>query len=117
MSDQAGSSISAIGVREAELASRQRAAAEADRVLTDTLAAAHEALRESLRRLDAIAAEIEHACQIAVDTPLGARDLQRFLLSKQRDITAVVSDARAVSRAKSAVLQGLRSQYSQASTG
>lgn len=116
MSDQAGSSISAIAARQVELATRHRAASEADRVLSDTLAGAHEALRESLRRLDAIAAEIERAHELALDAPLGAREFQRFLLSKQREITTVVTDARELSRAKGAVLQGLRSQYGPPST-
>lgn len=117
MSDQAGSSISAITARQAELANRHRAASAADRVLADTLAGAHEALRESLRRLDAIAAEIERAHRLALDSPLGAREFQRFLLAKQHDITTVITDAREVSRAKGAVLQGLRSHYSRPSTG
>lgn len=116
MSDQAGSSIGAIAARQAELAVRHRAATEADRVLTETLAGAHEALRESVRRLNAIADEIESARRLAVDAPLGAREFQRFLLAKQRDITTVVTDAREFSRIKSAVLQGLRRQYGQPST-
>lgn len=116
MSDQAGSSIGGIAARQAELAVRHHAATEADRVLTVTLASAHEAVRDSVRRLDAIAAEIDRARQLAVDAPLGAREVQRFLLAKQRDIAAVVADAREVSRANGAVLQGLRAQYRQPST-
>ncbi|RUP07103.1 MAG: DUF4226 domain-containing protein [Mycobacterium sp.] len=116
MSDQAGSSIDSIAARQAELTTRLRRATEADRVLTQTLAEAHESLRDSVRRLDAIAAEIEDARRLAVDAPLAAREFQRFLLAKQREISAVVTGARDMSRAKSAVLQGLRSQYGQSST-
>ena len=42
---------------------------------------------------------------------MGAREFQRFLLDKQREITAVVADARELGRAKRAVLDGLRGQY------
>lgn len=111
MSDQAGFSIAAIAARQAELAIRHRTATDADRVLTETLASAHEALVDSLRRLDAIADEIERARRLAVDAPLGAREFQRFLLAKERDIAAVVTDARESSRAKGTVLQRLQAQY------
>lgn len=116
MSEPADSSIAAIVARQAALAVRHHRATDADRVLTETLAGAHEALRESVRRLDAMADEIERARRLVVDAPLGAREFQRFLLAKQREITAVLTDARATSRAKGAVLQRLREQYSQPST-
>ncbi len=116
MSDQAGSSIAAIAARQAALAVRHHSAAEADRVLTETLAGAHEAVRDSVRRLDTIAAEIRRAREHAVDTPLSGREFQRFLLAKQRDITAIVTAAHDLSRASGAVLHGLRAQYADPST-
>jgi hypothetical protein len=116
MSEPADSSIAAIAARQAALAVRHHRATEADRVLTETLASAHEALRESVRRLDAIADDIERVRRLVVDTPLGAREFQRFLLAKHREITTVLTDARTTSRAKGAVLQGLREQYSRPST-
>lgn len=115
MSDQAGSSVAAIQARQAVLVRQHAALAEADRVLAEALASAHVAMREGVRRLDAIAAEIEHAvtvhAELAVDTSLGAREFQRFLVAKQREIAAVVTEARELDHAKSAVLQSLRSQY------
>jgi len=115
MSDQAGSSVAAIQARQEILARQHGALAEADRVLTEALADAHAAMRESVRRLDAIAAEIDRAAaghaELALDTSLGAREFQRFLLAKQREIAAVVTEARKLGQAKSAVLQSLRSQY------
>ncbi|MHA7648738.1 DUF4226 domain-containing protein [Mycobacterium sp. ML4] len=111
MSEQTGSSIAAIAARQAALSARHRAATDADRVLTETLASAHEAVRSSLRRLDAIADEIERARELAVDAPLGAREFQRFLLARQRDVAAVVTGVRELSRAKSVVLQELRTHY------
>jgi hypothetical protein len=84
-------------------------------VLTDVLASAHASARESIRRLDAIAEQIERAAQnqtdLAVDTPLGAREFQKFLAAKQREIATVVADAHELDHANKAVLESLRAQY------
>ncbi len=81
MSEQAGSSVAVIQERQALLARQHDAVAEADRELADVLASAPAAMRESVRRLDAIAAELDRAVpdqdQLAVDTPMGAREFQR----------------------------------------
>ncbi|OBA81879.1 hypothetical protein A9W99_13050 [Mycobacterium sp. 1164966.3] len=113
MAEQTEPSIAAIQAKQAGLASRHNAIADADRVLTEALGSAHAEMRESMHRLDAIAAEIERVVsdQSAVDTPLGARELQRFLLVKEREIAAVVTHACELAQAKSAVLQELREQY------
>jgi hypothetical protein len=42
---------------------------------------------------------------------MGAREFQRFLADKQREIASVVADARELGRAKRVVLDGLRAQY------
>ncbi|BCI92403.1 hypothetical protein NIIDMKKI_76090 [Mycobacterium kansasii] len=44
-------------------------------------------------------------------TPLGAREFQRFLLDKQREITTIVAGARELDHTKSAVLARLLAQY------
>ena len=115
MSEQAGPSVSAIQARQSGLASQHSTAADADRVLADVLASAHAATRESIRRLDSIAEEIDRAATgrsyLAVDTPMGAREFHRFLADKQREIATVVDNARELGRAKKAVLDGLRAQY------
>lgn len=115
MSEQAGPSVAAMRARQSVLAGQHGTVADADRALADVLASAHEAIRESVRRLDAIADEIDravlHQADLAVDTPLGAREFRTFLLAKQRDIAAVVTRARELERANTAVLQGLRAQY------
>lgn len=117
MSEQAGSSVAVIQERQALLARQHDAVAEADRELADVLASAHAAMRESVRRLDAIAAELDRAVpdqdQLAVDTPMGAREFQTFLVAKQREIVAVVAAAHELDRAKSAVLKSLRAQYTE----
>ncbi len=116
MSEQAGSSVAAIQERQAVLARQHDAIAEADRMLAEALAGAHAAMRESVRRLDAIAAEIDAAvpdqAELAADTPMGAREFQRFLVAKQREIAAIVADARELDRAKRVVLETLRARYS-----
>ncbi|HTY32298.1 DUF4226 domain-containing protein [Mycobacterium sp.] len=113
--EQAGPSLGAMQARQSALAGRHSAASDADRVLAGVLASAHAATRESVRRLDAIAEEIDRAAtdraDLAIDTPMGARELHRFLMDKQREIARVVADARELDRAKKAVLEGLRAQY------
>lgn len=115
MSEQSGPSVAAIQARQAALADQHGTVADADRVLTEVLASAHTAIRESVRRLDAIAGEIERAASdqdhLAVDTPMGAREFQRFLVAKQREIAAIVADAHELDRAKTAVLEELRAHY------
>jgi hypothetical protein len=115
MSEQAGYSVGAIQARQAALAKQHSAVADADQVLADAVASAHAAMRESVRRLDAIAAELDQAVAnqagLAVDTPMGAREFQRFLVAKQHEIAAVVADAQELDRAKKAVLEGLRALY------
>jgi Domain of unknown function (DUF4226) len=113
--EQAGPSLGAIKERQSALAGRHGTASDADRVLAEVLASAHAATRDSVRRLDAIAAEIDRAAleraDLAADTPMGARELHRFLVDKQREIARVVAEARELGRAKRAVLEGLRAQY------
>jgi hypothetical protein len=115
MPEQPGPSLEAVEARRSALATQHGAASEADRVLTEVLNSAHQAARESVRRLDAIAEQIDHAtlsqADLALDTPMGAREFQKFLMAKQHEIATVVADAREFGRAKSAVLQSLRAQY------
>ena len=116
MAEQTGHSVAAIQARQAVLTTQHRTAIDADRVLAEALASAHAATVEGLSRLDAIAEEIEDAVQrqaaLATDTHMGAREFQKFLIAKQREIMAVVSTARDMDSAKMTVLEGLRQQYS-----
>ena len=117
MSEQAGPSVAAIQARQTALADQHTTVADADRVLTEVLASAHAAIRESIRRLDAIADELDRAisgqANLAIDTPLGAREFQKFLVAKEREIAAVVMDAHELDRAKMAVLERLRERYTE----
>ena len=82
MSEPAGPSLAAIQARQSALANQHGSVADADRVLADVVASAHAAIRESVRRLDAIADEIDRAVPnqagLAVDTPLGARGVSEI---------------------------------------
>jgi Domain of unknown function (DUF4226) len=115
MPEQAGRSIRAIGERQAALSRQHDAAADADRALAEVLASAHAATVEGVRRLDTIAAEIDRAVAnqtaIGLDTAIGAREFQRFLIAKQREILAVVSGARELDAAKKAALEKLAAHY------
>jgi hypothetical protein len=116
MAEQAGLSIGAIRDKQAELSRQLEAAAGADRDLVEALTGAHAATLDGVRRLDAIAAEIDRAVEnqaaIGLDTTMGAGEFGKFLVAKQREILAVVSDARELDAAKAAVLQRLRQHYS-----
>jgi hypothetical protein len=118
MAEQASSSVAAIRARQAALLNRHGELADADRTLAAALASAYAATVEAVSRLDAIAAEIDIAAQnqraLAMDTPVGARAFHKFLIAKQREIIAIVSDAREFERAQKTALESLRTQYSTA---
>jgi Domain of unknown function (DUF4226) len=115
MADQAGGSASALATTQHALSARQRATEAADQTLSATLAAAHQLTVEALRKLDAIEAEIESAVArqhlLALDTPQGARDFQKFLLTKHRDIGSVITDAVTAADAKVVNVQRLLDSY------
>jgi hypothetical protein len=115
MAGQAGGSVEAIGVRQAALSARHAASAEADRALAEALAGAHAATVEGVQRLDAIAAEIDGAvtnqAALALDTAMGAREFQKFLIAKQQEISAVVARARGLDSATRAALDKLSEHY------
>lgn len=116
MPEQAGTSAAAIRAKQAALLSRHGELTHADRTLAAALASAHAAAVEAVSRLDTIAAEIESAVQnqiaLQVDTPMGARAFHKFLIAKQREIIAIVSDARELDSEKKGALEYLRTQYS-----
>jgi hypothetical protein len=115
MPEQAGRLIAAIGEQQAAASARHVAAADADRALVQALADAHAATVEAVDHLDEIAAEIDSAvanqAALGLDTAVGAREFQKFLIAKQREISTVVSNAREVGSAKKAVLETLREHY------
>jgi hypothetical protein len=115
MAEQAGRAIGAIAEGQAALARQHGAAAEADRALAEALAKAHTATVEGAARLDAIAAEIDRAvanqAALGLDTAMGAREFQRFLIAKQREILTVIAGARELAAAQKAILEKLAADY------
>lgn len=108
-------SVDALQTRLDALSGRYAEIAEADARLADAMATAHAVTVAALATLDRIEQEIEAAVaepgDFALDTPPGARYLQRFLLAKHREIIAVVNDARAQADAKTTAVQQLMSSY------
>lgn len=113
MVEQAGQSAAALQAREVALTERYAEVAAADRSLADAIAAAHSISREALAALGRIEAEIESAVATHVpgDGPAAARELQRFLIDKQREIATVVADAQERASAKAAAVQQLTGAY------
>jgi len=107
--------MTAIQAKQAALATQYATVSDADQVLIEALASAHAATVEGVARLDVIAEEIERAVQnqaaLGLDTPLGAREFQKFLIAKQREICAVVAQAKEVAAAKKAALEALPANY------
>ena len=117
MAEHAGASADALESARSLLAVRDRELAEADAELAEAVSGAHAAATEAIRKLDAIAAEIEAAvAQQAVTAPVEGREFARFLLAKQREISDILIAARAESDAKVVVLQQLLDRYRVPST-
>ncbi len=115
MAEQTGHSVAAIQARQAALVARHSVMSDLDRALREAVASAHAATVEGLSRLDAIATEVESAVQkqaaLALDTPVGTREFRKFLIARQSEIVAVITEAREFDAAKMAVLEDLRPQY------
>ncbi len=115
MAEQSGQSSDTLQARLDALSQRHSGVAEADRRLADAVATAHAVTVAALEHLDRIEAEIDSAVTaaqvLALDAPAGARDMQRFLIAKQREILAVVTEASEQSAMKTAVVQELLDAY------
>lgn len=115
MAEQSGQSIAALQSRLSALAHRHGAIGEADRRFADAVSSAHAITVQALAALDRIETEIEATVaeqqQRSIDTPAGARDLQRYLLDKQREIQAVVTAAHDQAARKTAVIQEILDTY------
>lgn len=94
---ESGEGITAAQEREAVLASRNGATAEADAQLRELLGSAHRTAARCAQRLDAIERSIDEAVTRqsakAFDTATEAREFQRFLADKHREILSVLDDA------------------------
>jgi hypothetical protein len=117
MAEHVGASGEALASARALLAARDRELAEADAELAGIVSSVHASASEAIRKLDAVSAEIDAAvAQRAVTAPAEGREFARFLIAKQREISDILTAARADADAKVAVLQHLRDRYRVPST-
>jgi hypothetical protein len=111
---QEGNAADAIRDAEVALAHQNSATAQLDlQVITAVLNAHHKTVAGS-DGLDALQHDIETAVRTRsdLDTPAGARDFQRFLIDKLRDIRAVVASASLDDTSKSTLMAAWTSLYS-----
>uniref|UniRef100_UPI00061AF436 DUF4226 domain-containing protein n=1 Tax=Mycobacterium sp. UM_Kg1 TaxID=1545691 RepID=UPI00061AF436 len=99
MPEELGAHADAARGREDVLARRLQTSAQADRAFAATVHGAAQVVLQSRKRLDSIEAELRavlaHPRSLALDTPAGARQFQRFLAAKSHDIHQVIADTAA----------------------
>ncbi|SKO35446.1 Biofilm regulator BssS [Mycobacteroides abscessus subsp. abscessus] len=114
-----GEAAKAVKKLEKDLQDRTDKAVDADRRLAQALLNAHATTAEGARSLNDIQKEIETATNsaTALDTPMGAREFQRFLSSKMRQIADVLKTAQLDAQSQREVLAALSEFYSTRQTG
>jgi Domain of unknown function (DUF4226) len=110
---QEGDAADAIRNAEAALAQQNSATAQLDLQVITAVLNAHQQTAEGREALDTLQHEIEAAVRTRsdLDTPAGARDFQRFLIGKLKDIRAVVAKASLDDTSKSALMAAWMSLY------
>ncbi len=108
-----GAAAEAIAHAEAALAQQNTASSRLDMQVITAILDAHLKSVEGGQALTTLQREIEAAVQTRsdLDTPAGARDFQRLLVGKLRDIRAVVLDASLDDTSKSALMAAWTSLY------
>lgn len=116
MPEELGAHADAAREREDALAGRLRTTTHLDRAFVATVRGAAQVALLGRWRLDGIEAEIRDALAnqqaLALDTAAGARQFQRFLTVKTRDIHQVIADTVADSRARAEVVRSLSGSFS-----
>jgi hypothetical protein len=117
---RANEGAAAEAIREAEtaLAHQKSTAAQVDLQVVTAVLNAHSANAAGAAELDRLQREIEAAVQSRtdLDTPAGAREFQRFLIGKLREIRTVVDTAGLDATSKAALAAALASLYASATT-
>lgn len=110
---QQGDAAEAIAAAEAALAQQNSASSQLDLQVIAAILNAHLKTVEGRETLDTLQQEIEAAVRTRsdLDTPAGARDFQRFLIGKLRDIRAVVANTSLDDTSKSALMAAWTSLY------
>ncbi|BBY23728.1 hypothetical protein MSTO_39330 [Mycobacterium stomatepiae] len=108
-----GTTAEAIAGAEAALAHQNSASSQLDLQVISAIMNAHLKTVEGAEALSALQRETEAAVQTRsdLDTPAGARDFQRFLIGKLRDIRTVVMTANLDDTSKSALMAAWTSLY------
>ena len=110
---QEGEAADAIRDAEAALAHQNSATAQVDLQVVSAVLNAHQKNAEGREALNRLQHDIEAAVTTRsdLDTPAGARDFQRFLIGKLRDIRAVVANASLDDTSNSALMAAWTSLY------
>lgn len=113
---QSGSAADAIRAAEVALASQNSHAAQLDLQVITAILNAHSVNEEGQRSLLGIQHEIEDAVLARTDlnTPTGARDFQRYLLGKLREMRSVVDATGVDATSKASLSAALASLYASA---
>lgn len=115
MPEELGAHADAAREREDVLARRLQTSAKADRAFAATVHGATQVALQSRKRLDGIEAELRavlaHPRALALDSPAGARQFQRFLAAKSHDIHQVIADTVADSQARGQAVRAARGGY------
>jgi hypothetical protein len=116
---QEGDAAEAIRNAEAALAHQNSAAAQLDLQVITAILNAHQKKAQGTEALDRLQDDIEAAVRTRsdLDTPAGARDFQRFLIGKLRDIRAVVANANLDDTSSSALMAAWSSLYDSSQSG
>jgi hypothetical protein len=116
---QEGDAADAIRNAEAALAHQNSATAQLDLQVITAILNAHQKTTEGTEALDRLQNDIEAAVRTRsdLDTPAGARDFQRFLIGKLRDIRAVVANANLDDTSNSALMAAWTSLYNSSKSG
>jgi hypothetical protein len=110
---QEGAAADTIRDAEAALAQQNSTTAQIDLQVVTAVLNAHQRNAEGREALDRLQRDIEAAVTTRsdLDTPAGARDFQRFLIGKLRDIRAVVASASLDDTSSSALMAAWTSLY------
>ena len=110
---ESGAAAEAIAHAEAALAQQNSTSSHLDMQVVSAILNAHLNAIEGKEALTRLQHETEAAVQTRsdLDTPAGARDFQRFLIGKLRDIRAVVLNASLDDTSKSALMAAWTSLY------
>lgn len=102
---QQGAGVTAIKKAEGDLAHQNSATAQLDLLVVTAILNAHTITEQGNSELQRLQAEIEQSVRqrTDLDTPAGARDFQRYLIDKLREIGAVVQSASLDDRSKAAL--------------